>query len=255
MFENSVKIADIDTLLLWENALLLLSLNRVAPFWPDIGIRAADDPVIRGAIQTFLAAQQARQYDDTMAIYFRATSAGLDAMFTRIRTAGEENAAAVRDWVVSTYAVFIAKERWYETWQVLFLRLAEGNLSQLSGQGISNDKLVALKELVEEWRDRESAIDDRIQAADEAPLVGWDAQQYARARRESPTASPLDSLSNFLNNFAFSIVWARLVRLLLPWELVVLNRWGQIYTAVKTTIPPGWSEIPAQYLGGDLAPG
>lgn len=255
MVEDSVQIGDIETLFRWEKALLLLSLDRVKPFLEDMGFRAADEPVIRDAIRGLLREQQKRQYDDTMVIYFRAMSAELSAMFDVIHTTGEENAAAVRDWVVNTYSVFIRKERWYETWQVLFLRLAEGCVSQLSGQGISEDKLATLKELVEEWRDREEGINDRIQIADETPLVGWDAQQYSRYRRESPDASPLDYLSDFLNNYAFFGYWERLVCLFLPWEIAVLNRWGQIYTAVKTTIPPVLAELPPQYIGGHVAPG
>jgi len=254
MVKYSVQVGNIETLLLWEKALLLLSLDRVMPFREDMGLRMPEDPGIQRAVREFLEDLYKRQRDDSMEIYLETTTIKLEGMFTRISATGSENAASVWNWVVDTYAVFIQQERWYETWQILFLRLAEGRVSQLYGQGIAQDKVAQIEGLVEQWRVKEAELNARIQAADDAPLVGWDAEQYARYRKTSPDGSPLDYLSSFLNNYAFSSYWKMLVELLLPWEMAVLNRWGQIYTAVGTTIPPAWAQIPARYIGGDLAP-
>jgi hypothetical protein len=192
-----------------------------------------------------VTAQQRQPMDDDLVLYPRQISALINAALGRIAAVeGDEGANALADWIALTYLPNLDRERWYETWQVLFLRLAEGHISQLSGQGISDNKLSALAALVTRWRGTKAQMSDRIDEADAQPLTGWDGEQYALYRHETPDISPLDYLNAFLNNYTFGPFWAGLGELLSPAEMTILDRWGQLYTTMKTSIPPAWAKFP-----------
>jgi hypothetical protein len=245
MTRHTVQLDDITTLQQWERALLIVSLDRVTPSWDDMGIHLSDRERVKEAIREFVTAQQRQPMDPELVFYPRQISALINAMLDKIAgVEGVEGANALADWIGQTYLPNLSRERWYETWQVLFLRLAEGNISQLSGQGISDEKLSALTALVTRWQETKAQMHHRIEEADALPLTGWDGRQYALYRQETPDISPLDYLVSFLDNYTFAPFWEGLVELLSPGELAVLDRWGQLYTAMKTSIPPAWAKIP-----------
>jgi hypothetical protein len=245
MTRDAFQVGDIGTLQHWERILLILSLDRVTPVWEDMGLRIGDREHVKAIIREFVTEQQQQSMDDDLVVYPRRISALINTMLDRIAEVdGDENADALATWIATTYLPNLDRERWYETWQILFLRLAEGNITQLSGQGISDQALAALTELVTRWQAQEAQIHDRIEAADALALTGWDGQQYLRYRHETPDISPLDYLSSFLKNYTFAPFWRNLVEFLSAREMSILNRWGQLYTSMKTDIPPADAAIP-----------
>jgi hypothetical protein len=214
----------------------------------------SDGESVKDLLRDFVTEQHRQPLDADMVVYPRQISALIDATLDRIaEVEGDEGASALADWIVLAYLPNLQRERWYETWQVLFFRLAEGNISQLSGQGISDEKLSSLTALVTRWQERKSRLDDRLDEADALPLTGWDGSQYSLYRHEVPDISPLDYVNNFLKNYTFAPFWQGLVELLSPSEMSVLDRWGQLYTATKTSIPAAYAALPGHYVGSPVA--
>jgi len=254
MIRRTIQINEVITLQQWEKVLLLLSLDRISLFWKEMGVPVPRSEGATDALRYFVTEQQNQILDDNLASYSRLILALINATMARIAAIeGDEYANSLLDWIENTYLPYLHRERWYETWHILFLRLAEGNISQLLEQGIPSDKLSALEALVTQWRETEAHMNARIEAADALPLVSWDAQCYAFYRRDSSDISPLDYLSSFLNNFTFAPFWEGLVELLSPFEISILNRWGQLFTMLKTSIPPAWAEIPQRYMESSFA--
>jgi hypothetical protein len=253
MTRHAVHIDDIATLQQWQRVLMILSLDRVTPFWEDMGVHLSESERVKDLLRDLVTEQQRQPLDADMVVYPRQICGLIDATLDRIaEVEGDEGANGLAEWIALTYLPNLERERWYETWRILFLRLAEGNISQLSGQGISDEKLSSLTALVTRWQERIAQVDDRLDQADALPLTGWDGRQYSLYRHETPDISPLDYVSSFLNNYTFAPFWQGLVELLSPGEMSVLDRWGQLYTSMKTSIPAAYAALPGHYVGSPV---
>ncbi|KYF88539.1 hypothetical protein BE20_44830 [Sorangium cellulosum] len=213
----------------YTTAVRLLSLDRVTPFWPDLGLRIDDVEEVKTAARRFVRAEIAiealdddeRDYDGMIAVHIAAFLADME------RSQGTTAAAQVRAWIEERFFVLGQEPDWRMMWHVLVAWLPYRKEHRVASFGLPLGKIAKLVEIARAWADAADALDRRIGEAEALPLEGWDAEAYAAYRGDDPDLSPLTGLSLHLAAVVFERTWGAIQRLLGPAEMDALERWGQ----------------------------
>jgi hypothetical protein len=220
---------NLDVSYAYTTAVRLLSLDRVTPFWPELGLRIDGVEEVKAAARRCFRAEMElealeddeRDYDGMLAVY-------IEAFLTDVeRTQGTTAAAQLRAWIEERVFFLGLEPEWQMMWQVLVAWLPRRKEHRVASFGLPLGKIARLFEIARAWSDTADALDRRIAEADALPLEGWDAEVYAAYRDDDPDRSPLAGLSQRLTLVAFDRTWGAIRRLLGPAEMDALERWGQ----------------------------
>jgi hypothetical protein len=245
----------------WTDGCLWLSLDRFERFWPDVGLTLSNGAAVKSAVRAALRVEYAINAD------FRAREAAdpdceddlygtvrLEALakvcFRQINeTAGTQDAECVVRWltgpVLGTVSEYSREHHpWHYTWRSLLGDLGMEDPHVLaSSYGIPGDIAQQIVQIAAGYRSEIIPIRERVKAADEEPLSGWDAVAYADYRWECPEPSPLDGLSAHLGFICFERAWAEIIRCTRPADMDALVRWGRACFRSKTPLVDDWQTI------------
>ncbi|WP_434041098.1 MULTISPECIES: hypothetical protein [Sorangium] len=224
----TLDLRDLHVSYAYTAAVRLLSLDRVAPFWPDLGLRIDDVDEVKTAARRCVRAEIAlealeeeRDHDSMLVVHAAAFLADVE------RTQGTTAAAQIRAWIEERFFVLGREPDWRTLWQVLVAWLPRRKEHRVASFGLPLGKIEKLFEIARAWAETADALDRRIGEAEALPLEGWDAEAYAAYRGDDPDLSPLAGLSQHLAALAFERTWGAIQRLLSPSEMDALERWGQ----------------------------
>ncbi|WP_437746977.1 hypothetical protein WMF39_19325 [Sorangium sp. So ce1504] len=225
----TLDLANLDVFYAYRTAIRLLSLDRVTPFWPDLGLRldgveevkTAARRCFRAEIELEALEDDERDFDGMMAVHIAAFLTDVE------RTQGTAAAAQLRAWIEERVYFLGLEPEWQMMWHVLVAWLPRRKEDRVASFGLPLGKVAKLFEIARAWAETADALDRRIAEADALPLEGWDAEAYAAYRRDDPDLSALAGLSQRLAAPAFERTWGAIRRLLGPAEMDALERWGQ----------------------------
>ncbi|WP_437580943.1 hypothetical protein [Sorangium sp. So ce887] len=213
----------------YTTAVRLLSLDRVTPFWPELGLRIDDVEEVKTAARRCFRAEielealedDERDDDGMLAVHIAAFLTDVE------RTQGSTAAAQLRAWIEERFFVLGQEPDWRIMWHVLVAWLPRRKEHRVASFGLPLGKLAKLFEIARAWAETADALDRRIAETEALPLEGWDAEAYAAYRGDEPDRTPLTGLSQHLAALAFERTWGAIQRLLGPAEMDALERWGQ----------------------------
>ncbi|KYF76197.1 hypothetical protein BE11_29065 [Sorangium cellulosum] len=222
-------LAHLDVFYAYTTAIRLLSLDRVTPFWPDLGLRldgveavkTAARRCVRAEIELEALEDDERDDDGMMAAHIAAFLTDVE------RSQGTAAAAQLRAWIEERVFFLGLEPEWQMMWHVLVAWLPHRKEHRVASFGLPLGKVAKLFEIARAWAETVDALDRRVAEADALPLEGWDAEVYATYRGDDPDLSPLAGLSQRLTAPAFERTWGAIRRLLGPAEMDALERWGQ----------------------------
>lgn len=277
MIDFPLNLRDGDEDEAWRTGSLWLSLDRFERFWPDVGLTLSNGEAVKAALRDALRIQYA--FDaEWRAAYFANPDApedhdapdptkGLPQTCFRsiVETAGPQDAECVARWLTGPVLGALKEwtdhhHRWHRAWCNLLYHMWELNPDEIeSSYGIPGHTVQRIVEIASQFRSEFDANRERVEAADQEPLSGWDAIAYADYRWETAELSPLDTLSLHLRYICFDRAWAEVVRHTRPTDMDALIQWGREYVAAKmsdttrddeTIIPEdvraAWSDLHAQ---------
>ncbi|WP_437875471.1 hypothetical protein [Sorangium sp. So ce513] len=218
-------LAQPDVFYAYTTAIRLLSLDRVTPFWPDLGLRIdgveATKTAARRCVRAEIELEALGDDDGTMAAHIAAFLTDVE------RSQGTAAAAQLRAWIEEQVFFLGLEPEWQMMWHVLVAWLPHRKEHRVASFGLPLGKVTKLFEIARAWVETVDALDRRVAEADALPLEGWDAEVYATYRGDDPDLSPLAALSQRLTVPAFERTWGAIRRLLGPAEMDALERWGQ----------------------------
>jgi hypothetical protein len=83
------------------------------------------------------------------------------------------------------------------------------------------------------FKNEVDTMKERVEAADQEPLSGWDAVAYADYRWENQELSPLDGLGLHLRYICFDRKWSEVVRCTRPSDIDALIHWGSAFLRAR----------------------
>jgi hypothetical protein len=229
MIDFPLNLSDRKEYWTWFEGRQWLSLDRFERFWTDVGLALENGEAVKYAVRAELRAKYAKdaeEGDDLEYMDFLETLA--KTCFRTINEmAGPKDAERIAIWL--TGPVLAAnRESWsHRVWSILLYRLGDDDPHALATHGIPSDTARKIIEIAALFRSKDDANEERIEAADLEPLVGWDAVVYEVIRQETPEGSPFVGLSLLLRYLAFERAWEEVVRCTPPTYIEALIRWGR----------------------------
>jgi len=178
----------------WRTASVWLSLDRFERFWPDVGLTLSNGAAAKSAVRHVLCIRyaidtewRANYYDDPDAPEdLEAPDPKKDLpqlCFRRINeTAGAQDAECIARWLKGpvlgaemewTYHPWYM---WHHVWNDLLYQLGEKDPNLFAYRyGISPSIARRIVEIAARFRSEVEVNRERVEAADQEPLLGWDA--------------------------------------------------------------------------------
>lgn len=207
---------------LWQMALAMLSLDRVRPFWGELGLRFQHQDETIGAFRRFVSAEQEFPGSGQSRTYVQRLCTLTRRLFAELaEVEGEEAALGLWNWFQTA---FTDEPKWHWMWRILLYRLHGETALR---QGTRREQARRLTELSDRWSDVVRDLEIRIAHLQKKPMAGWDAQLYRDAQRDCAEYDPLDKLEEALERTAFDRLWAEVTQLLGPREMERLIQWGR----------------------------
>lgn len=220
----------------WQHALLLISMDRVAPLLQRLGLNWTSPDRIREAIRRYVLAEQQLSEDawDDDDGFGQKIAKLIDRLLAELATIEPQGDVHLRGWVEQQYIPCGHPAPWQVAWRSLLYRLPVLGTTLLIRDGMPAMQADALLTLATEWRQGEDQIDLELEALENMAKSTWDHTAYAYYQREDPTASPLTALGIYLHAQHFAALWPRVVSFLGPEGLARLERWGMMIAATTT---------------------
>lgn len=205
-----------------------LSLDRFERFWPDAGLFLENREAVKAAVRAELRAKYAKDAEEGDDLYYMDFLEDLAKTCFRTinETAGTKDAERLAVWLTGTVLAARKEARWHDSWSTLLYRLASNAPRTLVSHGIPSSTAQKLVEIGKRYRDNVEAIDERIEAADLEPKVGWDLVVYEDIWRENSEGSAFIGLSLLLWYVSFDRMWPEVLRCTHPSYIDALIRWG-----------------------------
>lgn len=277
MIEFPLNLRDDKEYWAWFTGSVWLSLDRFERFWPDVGLMLSNRAAVKSAVRHVLCIRyaidtqwRASYLDDPDApedLQAPDPKEGLPQLFFRRlnETAGPQDAGCVARWLKGPVLGAINEhsqkhDPWHYTWHRLFYRLGQENPNTLANRyGILEGTAKQLVDIVTACCSELEAMEERVEAADQEPLTGWDAIAYADYRWDSHIVSPLDGLRGHIRYAFFDRSWAKILRCTRATDLDGLIQWGRAHAAaafsdsiqdadviIPDDVRAGWAELHAK---------
>src|SRR5262249_17832970 len=154
-----------------------------------------------------------------------------------VETAGLQDAECVVAWLAGTVRAEIKRPWWHRAWGMLLYSMGKEDPTMLASRyGIPDDTARRIVEIAARYRSENDADHERVEAADQEPLSGWDAVAYAEYRWENPEASPFTGLWLYFSYICFDRAWAEVVRCTRPADIDGLIKWGRTQAGPNSAI-------------------
>ncbi len=142
----TLDLLDLDVSYAYTHAVRLLSLDRVTPFWPDLGLRIDDIEAVKTAARRCVRAEIAIEaLDDEERDYERMIAVHIAAFLAEVeRSQGTAAAAQIRAWIEERYFVLDRLPDWRTMWQVLVVWLSRRKEHRVARFGLPLDKITKL---------------------------------------------------------------------------------------------------------------
>jgi hypothetical protein len=233
----------------WKTALLLLSLDKVKPLWEEFELKFKQPERVRDRIRLYITDQHKLDKLNEDQWHVDIESSLISQLLTDVHEIeGDFGLTALREWIEGKYIVCEFEEPWrWMGWRTLLFRLSQAGGQGLLLQKIPQEKVDALLDIANAWSESRDQINARLEEMENQPITEWDKKQYEYYRRDQyPDVSPIDHLSKYLKCQMFDKFWDRVLLLLTPQEMEMLNRWGLV-EAMVAGISPVDAEIPKEY--------
>lgn len=231
----------------WTKGILWLSLDRFERFWPDVGLSFSSPEAAKSVARAAILAKRTLDAinDDNLDYEDRREMLANDFVLDITEKCGSVSAERVVAWLKGPVLASTNEPLWHDTWSTLLYRMPEHDPALIaSGYGIPYETMVRLFDIARRYVAEHDALDIRVEAADEEPLSGWDADAYADYRVEGPMLSPLDGLRTHLYCLRFDLAWVEILRITRPADIDALVRWGRAFLVLRTTIAGDAAHIP-----------
>lgn len=231
----------------WRQGCLWLSLDRFERFWPDVGLTLSNGEAVKSAVRDVLRIQFAAD-EEWRTTYYANPDApeDLDApdptkelpyiCFRQINeTAGTQDAECIARWLTGPVLGSFKEwsdphHHWHNTWSSLLYHMWDLNPGDIElSYGIPAHTVQRISEIAARFRTERDVNRERVEAADQEPLSGWDAVAYADYRWETQEPSPLDMLSVHLQYVSFDRAWPEVLRCTPPAYIDALIKWGRAF--------------------------
>ena len=248
MIDFPLNLRDWDEYRAWSKGSVWLSLDRFERFWPNVGLTLSNGATVKSAVRHVLCIRyaidtqwRANYSDDPDAPEdLEAPDPEKDLpqlCFRRINeTAGTRDAEFVARWlkgpVLGAIKMWTDNPRhiWHRTWSSLLYHMWKLDPDEIESRyGIPAPAVRKIATIAMRYRSESDLDQERVEAADQEPLVGWDAIAYADHRWETKELSPLDVLTVHLQYVSFDRLWPEVVRCLRPSDIDGLIRWGRAF--------------------------
>ncbi|MBK9260100.1 MAG: hypothetical protein IPM54_09720 [Polyangiaceae bacterium] len=230
----------------WFKGSLWLSLDRFERFWPDVGLTLSNGEAVKSAVRGVLrvqyaidAANRARwaadpdapdELDETVSIEELAKT----CFRTLAETAGTQDTECVARWLTGPVLTAYKEAPWHNTWRSLLYCMAEEDPSTLTSvYGIPGDTARKLVEIAMRFKSEVDGSEERVEAAEQEPLSGWDAVAYADYRNDDPGVNPLTDLWSLLQYLCFDRALAEVVHCTRPADINALIQWGNAFLRAR----------------------
>lgn len=223
-----------------------LSLDRFERFWLDVGLTLSNGEAVKAAVRAALRVEFADRAE-WRARYAANPDAPEDpnetdptealakTFFRTIKeTAGAYDADCVAAWLTGPVLAAEKEAKWHNTWSELLYCLAEEASSTLTSlYGVPEDTARTIVKIAVHFKNEVDTMKERVEAADQEPLSGWDAVAYADYRWENQELSPLDGLGLHLRYICFDRTWSEVVRCTRPSDIDALIHWGSAFLRAR----------------------
>ena len=245
----------------WHTIFMLLGMERVAPFWADMGLTVPPSPPAQEAARAFVRGYRAIENDPTLPTDRRLAAYQdlLDRTLARLDTeAGPETARAIADWGTGTFPYDSGADGLAFVWRFLLRRLAGvgGEAYPLVPPPLPAPTLDRVRRAITTHLGDAAALRRRLQGAEAAPRTDWEEQIYATY---TPGASPLDWVENTVEFVRTRAAWREIAALLSDDELERLRQWGGAQAAamemgMDTVALPSFPGAPPRPDGSASSP-
>jgi hypothetical protein len=216
------------TLVQWENALVLISLDRAAPLWPEMGLPAQNHEAVNRCIRNYLRAMQKLQDIEEDVDYVGPALDEFDHMAECAARADLDGGInALTNWFLNVYLGHRREWDRLYFWSRALGELGTTNADELSAHGFPAEEARSFAILAERWAEVRIGIETRLERVQRLPFSSWDAEQYRRYRLEQPELDPLTNLPSILESLAFVRHWRDPFRRLTPQQRTALAHWGK----------------------------
>lgn len=177
------NIQDVHDLIQWRWIFELLSMERIEPYLPSMGIPLINLEVMRDLARQYLE-------EDDAAQDFTEGRAVIHRTFDRIGEAlGEETTRELAQWGTDESFTDRRGFRYEHYWTNILSRLAGVYEEAISHPPLSSETLRVIQEIVQDhlgnsyWMLRE-----QLKEAEQAPQTEWEKRLYEQYNRETPDA-------------------------------------------------------------------
>jgi len=228
MIEFPLNLLDRKEDFTWYEGSQWLSLDRFERFWPDAGLTLSNGEAVKSAVRAALRAKYAKdaeEGDDLDYMDFLKDLAKT-CFRTIYETAGTKDAERVAAWLTGPVLAANKEAHWHNSWRALLYRMGNKDPRMLVSHGIPSSTAHKLVEIGKRFRVKFDAIDERLEAADLEPRVGWDLVVYENIWLENSEGSPLLGASLLLRYRCFDRIWPEVLRCTNPAYIDAMIQWG-----------------------------
>jgi hypothetical protein len=208
-----------DEIVNWEMIFDMLSMDRVEPFLPEMGLRLSNVNAIRAIARQFVEQCHLLQGDVNLKkILVKKT-------FTEIgRSIDDSTAQAIYQWGNEIFPVGTQKGYLYWIMLIGWLAGLTSRYYPVILPPFDQAKVTAIAQSMQENFGDILILEDRIEKAEQLPRSSWDDIIY---NSSEDGFSPLTTASNTIQNYRFFQVWKTIKALLTDDELIILLQWAK----------------------------
>ncbi len=212
------------TMIRWEAALEILSLDLAEPFLPEMGLRLSNVGPVRSLARQFIEKLDTLP-NDTL----EAWTAWLQEILAQIpEVAGQETKDRIVYWATEIVTLGNPKHHFGWPWVLRWLAGVRGRDAPAVKPNISENKLQDVSKIIRAQFEDELELQNKLEQAEALPRSDWDSKIYARGD-ESYNRLTLVSLA--VTEHRFRRVWAEIEKILTSDEIDELVRWAKSQAA------------------------
>jgi hypothetical protein len=213
----------------WHLIFMLLSMEKTAQFWSDMGLLTEQTPALREIAQSFVRKYRRIEENTSLSTKERLTQYQelFQETFERIvHEVNQEAAEIIYKWGINTFQHDPNMDAQAFLWLFLLRRLAgvSGLSFPLIPLKLPAQELEAVKSMVVNHLADFAEIKRRLSEAEQEPLSPWEEQIY---RTYTGGASPMDWVESTIVYVKFRATWLDIAKLLGKAELEILLEWGK----------------------------
>jgi hypothetical protein len=233
-----------NTFMCWESAIELLSLDRVASFWDDIGLSFKYSDQVKALFRDCITRKEelfACLDPSTGDCVTPGTMLHNKLLADINKLEGPERCASFYRWLEHDYCpLHPTPPGWESEWDYILGWIPQYGWGSMPSVGLSEALITRLMEIADCWIQTRDQVCDKIERAKEKPLSEWDAHWYQwHSKNAEIEVELLDTLENYLRASAFRKCWQQVQEAVNAKEMEMLSRWGEMMLQIRGIDPSG----------------